>query len=128
MNVFNGFKFPAVNVWFLMVNAVVLGSVVSIYALPLSWPIVLVRYVLGLLIVLFTPGYSLVKLLFAKRDLEPLEQLALSIALSMFLASVTGVLLNYTPWGIRLDPIVASLAILTIGFSSIAQLSKYYRR
>jgi uncharacterized membrane protein len=37
-----------------------------------------------------------------------------------------GLLLNYTPWGIRLTPIVISLIIFTIGLSLVA-LGREYR-
>lgn len=40
------------------------------------------------------------------------------------LLSLTGLVLNYTQWGIRLDPIIISLSILTIGLCLTAQ----YRR
>jgi uncharacterized membrane protein len=34
-------------------------------------------------------------------------------------------MLNYTPWGIRLDPIVISLTFLTLILMMIASLRKY---
>jgi uncharacterized membrane protein len=37
-----------------------------------------------------------------------------------------GLLLNYTPWGIRLNPIVVSLTILTVGLAMVA-LAREYR-
>lgn len=110
--------------WFALVIGIVLLVALSIYVLPAGEPFVYLRYVLGIPFVLYLPGYSLTKLLFRSRNLEVLERIALSIALSMFLASVAGVALNYTPWGIRLDPIVVTLSIITIAFSAMAQLPR----
>ena len=39
---------------------------------------------------------------------------------------LVGLLLNYTPWGIRLTPIVISLTVLTVGLAVIA-LARQYR-
>jgi uncharacterized membrane protein len=36
-----------------------------------------------------------------------------------------GLLLNYTPWGIRLTPIVLSLLALTIVFSTAAMIREH---
>jgi uncharacterized membrane protein len=110
--------------WFALVVAIVLLLIVSIYLLPQGEPFVYLRYVLGVPFVLYLPGYSLTKLLFRSRNLEVLERIALSIALSMFLASVAGVALNYSPWGIKLDPVVVTLSIITIAFSAVAKLPR----
>jgi uncharacterized membrane protein len=40
--------------------------------------------------------------------------------LSTSLVPLVGLLLNYTPWGIRLDPIVISLTILTVALTGVA--------
>jgi len=42
------------------------------------------------------------------------------------LVPLVGLLLNYTPWGIRLNPIVASLTILAVGLAMVA-LAREYR-
>ncbi|HPC28222.1 MAG TPA: DUF1616 domain-containing protein, partial [Candidatus Methanomethylicus sp.] len=49
---------------------------------------------------------------------------ALSIGLSLALVPLTGLVLNYTPWGIRLDPIVVSLSLLTVGLALGAAVRK----
>ncbi|MEM1745096.1 MAG: DUF1616 domain-containing protein, partial [Candidatus Nezhaarchaeales archaeon] len=54
-----------------------------------------------------------------------LERLALSIGLSLALVPLVGLILNYTPWGIRLDPIMVSLSLLTLGLLFIASVRKY---
>jgi len=84
-----------------------------------------VRIPLGLAMVLFIPGYTLIAALFPKRDdLDGIERVALSFGLSIATVPLIGLGLNYTPWGIRLAPIAISLAIFTIAMSLIA----YFRR
>jgi uncharacterized membrane protein len=81
---------------------------------------------LGSLIMLFLPGYALVEALYPKEeDLSPLERLAFSIGLSLALVPLVGLILNYTPWGIKLDPILISLTILTLTFLAFSTYRKY---
>ncbi|MGC9119326.1 MAG: DUF1616 domain-containing protein, partial [Thermoproteus sp.] len=58
-------------------------------------------------------------------ELSPLERLALSIGLSLAVVPLIGLLLNYTPFGIRLGPIVASLAAFTTAAVIYATYRKY---
>jgi uncharacterized membrane protein len=77
--------------------------------------------------VLFVPGYVTVEALFPKgRDLDRIERFALSVGLSLALVPLIGLLLNYTPWGIRLTPIVISLSSFTVGMALVA-LARQYR-
>ena len=57
--------------------------------------------------------------------MEPLERLALSIGLSLAVVPLIGLVLNYTPWGIRLTPVSISLAIFTEAMATIALRRKY---
>jgi uncharacterized membrane protein len=76
--------------------------------------------------VLFLPGYSLIKTLFPTREIDNIERTALSIGMSLALVPLVGLLLNYTPWGIRLTPITVSLLSLTI-ILSIAGLFREHQ-
>lgn len=72
------------------------------------------RNILGLPLVLFLPGYSLIAALFpAKSDLDGIERTALSFGLSIAVVPLIGLGLNYTSWGIRLIPILISLSVFT---------------
>ncbi|MDD5141925.1 DUF1616 domain-containing protein [Methanoregula sp.] len=83
------------------------------------------RILFGIPLVLFIPGYALIAALFpAARDLDGIERVALSFGLSIAIVPLTGLVLNYTPWGIRLDPIIISLSLITIFLCLLAQ----YRR
>lgn len=84
-----------------------------------------VRVPLGLLMVLFVPGYVLIAALFTRvGDLDGIERVALSFGLSIAVVPLIGLGLNYTPWGIRLTPVVISLAIFTIFTASVAYLRR----
>ncbi|HQP72323.1 MAG TPA: DUF1616 domain-containing protein, partial [Methanoculleus sp.] len=83
------------------------------------------RIVFGVAMVLFIPGYALIAALFpARDDLDGIERVALSFGLSIAAVPLIGLGLNYTPWGIRLDPILASLTLFTLAMAGIA----WYRR
>ncbi|WP_445474794.1 DUF1616 domain-containing protein [Methanococcoides methylutens] len=80
-----------------------------------------IRTALGLPMVLFLPGYALIAALFpARDDLDGIERLALSFGLSIAVVPLIGLALNYTPWGIRLFPILISLSAFTIIMCTIA--------
>jgi hypothetical protein len=114
------------NVWFYASVGASLMAVLVIYALPAEFPMVAVRWVLGSVFVLFLPGYVTVEALFPKgRDLDGIERFALSVGLSLALVPLVGLLLNYTPWGIRLTPIVISLTILTLGLAGVGVGRQY---
>jgi hypothetical protein len=83
------------------------------------------RYVFGSVLVLFLPGYALIEALYPKRELDELTRFALSIGLSLALVPLTGLVLNYTPFGIRLLPVAISLAGLTIALLIAAIKRKY---
>ena len=115
------------NVWLYASLAISVATIVAIYALPAELPLVAIRWVLGSLFVLFIPGYVTVEALFPKgRELDTIERFALSVGLSLALVPLVGLLLNYTPWGIRLNPIVVSLTILTVALAMVA-LAREYR-
>ena len=77
-----------------------------------------IRIVLGLPFILFIPGYVLVFALFptkkTDRGIDIIERIALSFGLSIAVVPLIGLGLNYTPWGIRLEPILLSIFIFII--------------
>lgn len=67
----------------------------------------------------------LIATLFPKFDqITHLERIALSVGTSTAIISFIGLGLNFTPWGIRLDPIVIALSIFILVFTAMA----YWRR
>jgi uncharacterized membrane protein len=94
------------------------------------------RIVLGLPFVLFIPGYAFIAALFPEagdgpvvdeesdgdldveesRDggIDGIERVALSFGLSIAVVPLIGLVLNFTPWGIRLAPIMVSVSGFTL--------------
>jgi uncharacterized membrane protein len=77
-----------------------------------------VRIILGLPLVLFLPGYALIAASFPRKDdLDGIERVALSFGLSIAITPLLGLALNYTPFGIRLTPILIVLSVFTIALA-----------
>lgn len=93
-----------------------------------------VRIVLGLLFVLFVPGYTLIAALFpeggsrqhedepdsaavswqTREGITGIERMALSFGLNIAIVSLIGLALNFTPGEIRLVPIMVVLSAVTL--------------
>jgi uncharacterized membrane protein len=83
------------------------------------------RTALGLLLVLFLPGYALTgALLPAKKDMDGIERALLSLGLSIAVVPLMGLGMNYTDWGIREVPVLTGLSVFTLLMCGAA----YYRR
>jgi uncharacterized membrane protein len=105
----------------LLLNIVTVLLILIITLLPSN----ALRIALGLPFVLFFPGYLLTVALFPRRStLDGIERVALSFGLSIVVVSLVGLILNYTPWGIKLYPILISLAFFIVVISIVA----WYRR
>ncbi len=117
---------PDYSLWLWTTASLALATVAVVAATEgRGGPLMPLRYVLGTVFVLFLPGYSLVEALYPRGDeLSPLERLALSIGLSLALVPLVGLLLNYTPFGIRLYPVLASLSALTLCLAFIGARRK----
>lgn len=84
-----------------------------------------VRVVLGIPLILFLPGYSLIAALFPKKnDLESIERIILSFGLSIVVTPIIGLLMNYT-FGITLTPLLLSLSLFTILMNFIAYIRRW---
>jgi len=84
-----------------------------------------IRILLGLSIILFLPGYSLISALFPKKDdLDPIERIALSFGLSIAIVPLIGLILNYTPFGIRLIPTLISVSLVIIFLTPLAYIRR----
>ncbi len=118
--------FSSYVIWFWILVVSVTITSLLIYIAPQAPPFTYMRYIFGSLFILYLPGAMLIELLYPKpKDLSQLERLALSIGLSLALVPLVGLILNYTPWGIRLDPIFISLSSLTLALASGAVARKY---
>lgn len=120
--------------WFWGTIALTLATLAAVFTIPeTAYPLIYIRYVLGTIFVLWLPGYAFTRALFpeqlpiktSEKDLDIIERAALSIGTSLALVPMVGLLLNYTPWGIRLTPIVLSLVALTAVFAVAAVLREH---
>ena len=108
----------------LLVGLVLLALIaVGVQGLPAPLP--MLRLFLGLLYVLYVPGYTLQAALFPRADdLDGPERLALSFGLSVAVVPPMALLLDALPWGIRLWPIVVCEALFMLACAALA----FFRR
>jgi uncharacterized membrane protein len=107
------------DLWLIGILTILLAVVIAFF------PSTVARLILGLPFLLFFPGYALVAALFPKKEsLGGVERVALSFGLSIAVVPLMGLILNFTRWGIRLEPILISLAVFIIVTSGVA----WYRR
>ncbi len=105
-------------------NVLVALSIMAIAFFPTS----IVRMALGTAYMLFLPGYAAMAALVPGNDrLTPIERVALSIGLSIALVPLVALALNFTPWGIRLMPVVWSVASLILLSSIVAWMRRRRR-
>ena len=80
-----------------------------------------VRIILGYLLLVFLPGYSLITALFPRiDDLGGIERITLSFGTSIGFVTLIGLILYYSPLGIKLIPILITLSTFTVSLSFVA--------
>ncbi len=113
------------NAWLYTTIALCALTLLAVYLLPGEFPLVTFRWVSGSAFVLFLPGYVSIEALFPKKEIDDLERLALSIGLSLAIVALIALLLNYTPWGIRLNSTITSIAAYSVTIGLIAGWRKF---
>jgi uncharacterized membrane protein len=112
---------PMVDKDLLLINALSAILALAIFFIPDS-PL---RIVLGIPFIIFPSGYLVICTLFPKKkDLDAVERMAFSLGLSIVLVPLIGLVLNFTPFGIRLYPILISVSLFILLMSIITA----YRR
>jgi hypothetical protein len=115
--------------WYWATIAVATLTAATVFTVPEDfYPWSYLRNALGIIFVLWLPGYTSIKALFPVRmpiktsteNLETIERIALSLGMSIALVPMIGLLLYYTPWGIGLTPVVLSLLALSLIFATVA--------
>jgi uncharacterized membrane protein len=76
--------------------------------------------ILTLPLVLVLPGYALTYALFTNRVLGVPERLVLSLGLSLVIVILGGLVLNWTPFGLRASSWAVLLSSITLGASVVA--------
>ena len=124
--VFQRFLFSFYSTSFWVVVAAFMVFLSSVYLLPQTPPFRWIRVGLGMLTSLYLPGYAFIEALYPQRgELEELERFALGVGLSLALTPLVGFVLNYTPWGIRLNPITVAITFLTLTLGLVSVYRKY---
>lgn len=97
------------------------------------------RLVFGIPFLLFLPGYVLVSVLFPRAEgaetessaasrtatgISGFERVSLSVGTSVAVNSMLGFLLNFTPWGIRLLPILVAIYLFTVVTAVVAAVRR----
>jgi len=117
------------TLWYWAIIAIAAITVAVVFIVPEDFcPWSYLRQVLGIVFVLLLPGYTIIKALFplqvpiktSTENLDNIERVALSLGMSIVIVPIIGLILNYTPWGIRLTPIVISLFVLTLISATVA--------
>ena len=97
--------------------------IISIYTPVINQSFI--RIILALPQILFIPGYVLLAALFPdSMDIDAIERIVLSIGTSIVITPLIGLCLNFTSWGIRLDPLIISLTLVIIVLVIIAQIRR----
>ncbi len=116
------------SLWVWVSLLIVILTLISIILTQLSPVLLYLRYVVGLLFVVFLPGFTVIEAFYPReRDLKPIERLALSLGLSLALVPLIALALAYSPWGVRLEPMIVSLTIFIVSMLMLAAWRKYSR-
>jgi uncharacterized membrane protein len=100
----------------------VIGIMAIYLPLPDTTPL---RVMLVLPVILFIPGYCVIAALFPKDgDIDLIERFVLSFGVSIAIVPLIGLGLNFTPWGIRLEPIILSITLFTFLMILAAQYTR----
>jgi uncharacterized membrane protein len=111
--------------WYWITIILTTVSTIAIFTISENFLILIyLRLVLALLLIMFLPGYAFLKLILLTKpkNFDRLEQISLCVGLSMILSSLVGVILNYTPLGVRLLSITFSLMALTNILTTVAMM------
>ena len=131
---FGSYLFSSKSSWYWTIIVVALVTTLTVFVVPQDWyPLVYVRNFLGVVFVLFLPGYAFVKAFFQKKvpfktsseSFDNIERVVLSIGLSLALSPIVSLVFYYTPLGMGLIPITLSLLALISFFATVAVAREY---
>jgi len=120
--------------WYWIVIAAEMLTTIMVFAISeLSYPWFYVRNFLGVLFVLFLPGYAFTRVFFPLNMtnksstivLKRIWRIALSIGMSLALVPLIGLFLYYSPLGLDLTTIMLALFAITLIFASVALAREY---
>jgi hypothetical protein len=117
--------------WYWITIAFIIVTAIILFTIPnTAYPLVYLRSTLSIIFVLFLPGFTFIDAVYpgkgpfktSSENMDTIERVALSFGMSIVIVPTVGLILNYTPWGIRLTPITLSLIALTVVFATVAML------
>lgn len=112
-------RLPEARWFWVTILLLIITSISVFFITEKNFPSIYLRYLLSSLFLLFLPGFSLIKALFPAKELDDIERITFSLGTSIAIVPVIGLILNYTPIGIRLIPLTLSILILTLVLASI---------
>jgi hypothetical protein len=123
--------------WFWATILIAALTVVTVFTVPEeTYPWSYIRNALGIIFVLWLPGYTCIKALFpaavpvktSSENMDSIERAALSLGMSLALTPIAGLILYYTPFGIRLVPTTLSLLAMTLVFATAALYREFHSK
>ncbi len=121
--------FKSESAWYWTIIALTIVTAITAFTIPQDlYPLVYFRNLLGVVFVLFLPGFAFVKALFpvkvpigtSSESLDAIERVVLSVGMSLALASIVGLILYYTPFGTGSVQYTFSLLFFVVGFATLA--------
>jgi len=81
-------------------------------------PFIFLRVALSLLLIIFLPGFCIVRLLFPRGELERIEEIGYSLMISLFISPITALVMSLLPNGFGTvenpAPLLGALSVITI--------------
>ncbi len=106
-------------------------SLVGVFIPPNNAYLILARLALTFSFTFIIPGFSVIKaILYPKIEKSSrsittiVEIIALSFIVNLLIIVIVAIVLNFSPWGIRLIPMTLSLLFITFIFSTIAVIKE----
>jgi len=124
-------------IWYWLIIAIEITTLALIFPIAGNIiPLLYARNVLGIVVVLFLPGYALMRTplynnFFAKRperSIAWIERIAFSIAISIVVVSMITLLIYYSPFDLNQISIFSGLFFFTFILSTISVVSEYRLR
>ena len=129
--------FSSSVIWYWLTLVLASLATITVFIIPQSvYPFTYLRYLVGAVFVGFLPGFAFLKILYPSKmywgmfpkNACTLEQMVLSIGLSIALVALAGLVLNFTPFGIGLMPLTLTILVLIVIFASVGIIRSYGSR
>jgi len=103
-------------------------AILSILLIPDVFPFSIVRVVFVSAFLFFLPGHSVLQVVFQKTEgMDRFERFALSAGMSLAVVPLIGLVVNYTPLGIRLEPVTLAVSLFTIVVALLGEAKRYWQ-